>query len=377
MSNSDNASLGNSTEFASPFFPVSSGKKASLNTVQRYYLQSLAKELLGNDHRIGVCMHCLSPVASSVDILKNENNNHAYYRGLMVCGLVWVCPVCAARITEERRQELTTALAKTDLQAILVTYTFKHRRGDNLAVILKQMTDAYRKMKSGKAWQTLQDEYLWHGSIKSLEVTLGDNGWHPHQHELVLLESTVKRGAIHALSADLKAKWLNALRKVGLDASWDYGLDVRTAGKDVKDYVAKFGHEPIVSGWTIEMELTKQPVKKGKKDGKSPLQLLSDYGDGDIKAGRMWREYAYAFKGKKQLVWSKGLRDELGMSPEVDDTAIAESLPDGLLLLASLNPQEWKAIIKADLRGEVLEAARSMDAVQFKRWLNSKLEDWI
>jgi hypothetical protein len=369
--------LGKTTEFASPLDGSDTGKKPMSKTVQRYYLQSLARELLARDHRIHVCMHCLSPVASAVDIMKVSESNRAYFSGLMVCGLVWICPVCAARITEERRQELTSALSNGKFSPMLATYTLRHKMNDPLSSMLNRMLEAYRKMKSGKAWQWLKEEYGWKGSIKSLEVTHGNNGWHPHQHELILLDQSLSKSARNGLKIDLKAKWGASLARCGLDASWEHGVDLRTASSDIEEYVAKFGYEPIVTGWTIEHELTKQPSKKSKKDGKTPLQLLSDYGEADLRAGRLWKEYAKAFHGKKQLVWSKGLRDELGMGDELDDKAIAESVPSEAFVLARLTPVEWKAIRKADLRGELLDAASTMTDINFRRWLNEKLEKWL
>lgn len=319
----------------------------------------------------------MSPVASTVDIQKHPEGSKAYYSGLMVCGSVWVCSVCAARITEERRQELTRALEVTGFTPYLVTYTLRHKKIDKLSEITNAMLAAFRAMKSGKAWQYLKDEYEWVGSIKSLEVTHGDHGWHPHQHELVMLDETLSKSAQNGLLTSLRLKWDGALRRRGFDASWDHGVDLRATSEDIQDYVAKWGHQPIVTTWGLEHELTKQPVKRGKNGGRTPVQLLADYGVGDIQAARLWREYAMAFKGKKQLVWSKGLRGILGMGDELADVELASTIPDGTVTLARLSPDEWKAIRKADLRGELLDAAGSLDEAQFRRWLSEKLERWL
>jgi hypothetical protein len=259
----------------------------------------------------------------------------------------------------------------------LITYTIRHGLKDSLPNMLSNMLNAFRRLKSGKAWQGLQEDYGWVGSIKSLEVTYGDNGWHPHQHELVILDQKLSKSAQNGLQSDLKRKWRAVLLRSGLDASWDHGVDLRGASQDVENYVAKFGHEPIETGWTVSHEIAKQPTKKGKVGGRSPAQLLSDYGNGDIRAGRLWHDYALAFKGKKQLVWSKGLREELNIGVEVDDQAIAESVPDGSEVLATLNREEWQAIIRADIKGELLDAASNLDALEFRRWLSEKLERWL
>jgi hypothetical protein len=371
------APLGNSTEFASPSTRENEGENTWSKTVTKYWLQSLARELLPPDSRINVCMHCMSPMSSSVDVLKHPEGKRAYYSGLMVCGMVWVCSVCSARITEERRQELTRALGVSGFTPYLVTYTLRHKRKDSLRELTNATLMAFRAMKSGKAWQYLKDDYGWVGSIKSLEVTHGDHGWHPHQHELVLLDEALSKSAQNGLLTSLRLKWDGVLRKRGFDASWDHGVDLRGTSQDVQDYVAKWGHQPIVSEWGIEHELTKQPVKKAKMGGRSPAQMLADYGNGDIHSARLWREYAQAFKGKKQLVWSKGLRGILGLGVELADEEISRSVPQGTEILARLSPTEWKAIRKADLRGELLDKASELGDNEFRRWLNGKLEIWL
>lgn len=375
--NTQNAHLGNSTKFASPSHEKTERENNMSKMVEKYWLQSLARELLPHENRINVCMHCMSPTATSVGIVKSREAKRAHYTGLMVCGSVWVCAVCATRITEERRQELSRALETTGMAFYLVTYTVRHTLRDSLPSMLDRMLSAFRKMKSGKAWQHLISDYGWVGSIKSLEVTHGNNGWHPHQHELVILDQKLSKSAQNGLKSELRHKWRSALNKLGLDASWDVGVDLRGTSQDVENYIAKFGHQPIETGWTITHEIAKQPTKKGKIGGRTPAQLLCDYGNGDIRSGRLWFEYALAFKGKKQLVWSKGLREILAIGLEIDDKAIAESVPDGSEILATLNREEWQAIIRADIKGELLDMAVQLEPEMFRRWLSEKLEKWL
>src|SRR5215204_4232409 len=99
------APLGNSTKFASPSHGEVERKNTMSKMVEKYWLQSLAKEILPHENRINICMHCMSPTATSVGIVVSPTNSRAHYTGLMVCGSVWVCAVCATRITEARRQE--------------------------------------------------------------------------------------------------------------------------------------------------------------------------------------------------------------------------------------------------------------------------------
>ena len=54
--------------------------------------------------------------------------------------------------------------------------------------------------------------------------------------------------------------------------------------------------------------MTKGHIKKGKTDSKTPFDLLRDYAEGDENAGKLFRIYFEAFKGTRQLNWSKGLK---------------------------------------------------------------------
>lgn len=81
---------------------------------RRYYLQNLAADLLP-DERVSECLRAVAPSADQVDLFHNPARSSARYANLIVCSRVWTCPVCAARITEERRRELTLAAAAADL----------------------------------------------------------------------------------------------------------------------------------------------------------------------------------------------------------------------------------------------------------------------
>ena len=159
-------------------------------------------------------------------------------------------------------------------------------------------------------------------------------------------------------------------------ASYARGVDVRTAESDVAEYVAKFGHEPVdmkrPGKWTIEREMTKAPAKvaKGEK-GRSPMQLLADYTAGDKKAGELFKEYAAAFKGRNQLVWSRGLRDRLGLGKEETDEEVAKREDEAAHLLAEVTMPQWRVVLANDARGELLEIASSGDRAAVDRFLLS------
>lgn len=344
--------------------------------VYRYFLQSLARELLPGE-RVYECLRRIVPGQETVDVLKHDLAKKAYYRNLIVCGRLWHCPVCAARISEKRRQELSAALAGSKFIPILITYTVRHNQGMKLKALLPAVLESFRKLKSGRIWQNIVSEYAWVGSIRALEVTHGVNGWHPHIHELALLEIKLASPQERGLENALKTRWEQVLKHSGHSASWEHGVDVESRDSGIREYVAKFGHEPIKPNWSLEHELTKAIVKKSRGEGRTPTQLLADYGEGDIGAGRLWKEYANVFKGRNQLVWSRGLRELLGMGKETTDAEAAAELPPEARLLGRITPSQWRAILKADLRGELLDAASTMSDEDFAHWLADAFNRWV
>ena len=63
---------------------------------------------------------------------------------------------------------------------------------------------------------------------------------------------------------------------------------------------------------------------RSRPRGRSPFQLLADYADqNDARAGALFAEFAGVFKGRRQLVWSPGLKKLAGID-EVSDEQAAE-----------------------------------------------------
>ena len=100
-----------------------------------------------------------------------------------------------------------------------------------------------------------------------------------------------------------------------------------------------------VSKWGIEEEMTKGHLKQGKKGGHvSPFGLLDLFEAGDAVAGEKFKEFAECFKGKRQLVWSKGLREKLGLGEGKTDQEIAEEVAPSSEIFARIPVRTWKVI---------------------------------
>ena len=338
--------LGNTAKFVSAGLPECS--KAG-----RWRLQTVAAELLPAE-RVAHC--CRTPHGQAVHILHTPGAAH--YGGLQTCGSVWACPVCAAKVTERRRQELGAAIQAWEAQGgcvLMATYTLRHRAEDTLAWLLAGLLAARKRLRTGRAAQAFDRRYGVVGSVRALEVTWSErNGWHPHVHELLFVEGSLSLEAREALQADLQARWSVAVDQAGLRAVNEHGCRVQLGAWSAAEYVAKFGVE---RSWGSAEELTKQACKRGKVGSLGPQGLLVACLGGDAEAGARYVEYAKTLKGSHQLRWSPGLRDRLGLAAAKSDRELAEEPEETAVLLCSLSLGEWRAVVAQDLRAELLAVA--------------------
>lgn len=356
------AALGNTTKYAS----TGSAPDVVQARQARWGEQNQAARLLPRE-RVALCMRHIRQGMDGVSVLYSSSAQSAHYGGLVTCGSVWTCPVCAAKITERRRVELADALVKAraaHLRVVMITYTFSHHRGDHLPTMLDLLRKAFKRYKSGRAAEKLRDRFRVVGTVRALEVTQSDtNGWHPHMHELVFLPEETD---IRAFERQARAAWECAASASGLMMN-AHGFKLDDCDVRVADYVAKFGHEPR---WQEDRELTKWHVKKGcgsargQDEHVTPFGLLHYAAAGDKRASALFVEYAKAFKGLRQLHWSPLLRELLAMGDERTDEELAEEHEEEAIVIAHLTPLQWHIVVGNDCRAELLEVARMGDADQ-------------
>lgn len=280
-----------------------------------FRLQRRAAKLLP-DERVGLCRWAVQSREAGVDIMLTQYEGgaiRASYAGLQTCGSVWLCPCCGRRISETRRGELNEMLAwarAEGLQPVMITLTSRHGIRDQLAGQLDAMKRAKQRLRQRREWRAIKNRIA--GTVTATEVTHGAHGWHTHFHEIVLVEAEDEAEAI-AVLAGLDRVWRACLLGVGLSggrAAW-LVQGAAAAGR----YVGK---------WGAGEEMTMTGAKSARGKGRTPLHLLADADADDEHAGLLWRTYGLAFKGRRQLVWSPGLKGRVG----IDDTSDAEAAQD-------------------------------------------------
>jgi len=333
-------------------------------------------EYVLNYHRTALCHY-----ANFADVQVNVayEYHRAFLTGVVACGCVHTCPVCAAKIEERRRVEISNAVdfwySLPGKSVAMITFTFSHAVDDSLPILLKKQAYALELLRSGKSWTNFTKVFGFDSLIRSFELTFSeDNGFHPHTHELWCLDKIPSRSVVldylkykyrakkhgvllrHLMSLStkdifvflLKQRWLNCCTKAGLmtkptGAPVDVNdflkrsVNVRF-GVSAGDYLAK---QDDSRHWGVDREMSRASTKIGRKSGVHPFAFLrkfSETGSG-IWASR-WLDYSKAVSKKRRLYWSQGLKSRVGLN-DLTDEEIAAKSDEYSYTVYSLTLPEW------------------------------------
>lgn len=297
-----------------------------------------------------------APIGSQVDLCRGDTGGH-HFSGLETCGSVWTCPVCAVKITERRRSDVREVIAKhleSGGGAVMVTLTIPHSRFDRCEDLRKAVSTSWQKVQSGKGWKDRKTRCGLTGSIRALEVTHGQNGWHPHLHIVFLFSGASQDAHIQDFGQFIFQRWSRAVERDGhgLCSEKAFSVEKIEDAEGVSKYCQK---------WGAAEELTKAHIKNGRAGGRSPWQILTDIKeDGSKRDKALFSEYASAFKGARQLTWTVGLRaryieaDEQSDEDIAGDPKCADIEKDRVM---TIDGQVWKYVRRARAQAKFLNVA--------------------
>jgi hypothetical protein len=277
--------------------------------------------------------------------IKATAEGGARYAGLVRCGSWVQCPICAWSICAARAVDLAIGVATwlaRGCSVWLLTLTARHGRNDDLRAWLNGFTAAEKRLRQGRIWRRLHEDDILAGTVRALEVTHGfQSGWHPHVH-LLLFCCPMPLELLLLRLGFLSTAWRRALASEGLDCT-EIGFDLRP-GEAAASYVNK---------WGLAHEMTLgHNAKRGRGESRTPWGLLFDFVEaGDRHAGALFCIFAEVFKGRRQLFWSHGLKNRLGLVHRPPD----EDEPQATI--AELERPEWGAVVAARMRAQLLEIA--------------------
>lgn len=324
----------------------------------RYSLQQKSSDILIDErvkrggryvqkHRVVYCLKLKRCAATDVSVMYNKDRKKANFGNLFRCSSVWNCPVCASQISETRRSELQLALKRWREKGgfcYLVTFTNRHFFGMCLKTLLDGQKKAFVKLWQKRIITESMSRLGYVGRVVATEVTYSDNnGWHPHYHAIFFFDKKVDERHLAELFAE---HWQDVCVKVGLPApTLEHGVDVR-GGDYASQYVGK---------WGLDYELTKGHVKKGKEGGLTPFDLLR-LTDTKDKYAELFKQFSNVFKGKRQLFWTKGLKQLLEIETKTDDEIVEETEKVSFEVM-KIADVLWSVICNNNYRAKVLDLA--------------------
>jgi hypothetical protein len=282
--------------------------------------------------------------------------------------------VCSAKIAVTRIAELDKLLAwnaERGGSAAMATFTMSHHKGHRLKSVWDALSGAWQHMTQGRAaqdgpWKQLRVTMLeGDGYVRVVEVTHGENGWHVHIHLLLLFaRESISKHTAEALASELFKVWSAGLEKHGFTASREYGVDVRVCrGSEqsremLSDYFQKIAYEAAGGRF-----------KSGRNGGRTPFEILAD----GLETGladdlELWLEWEAASKGRRQLLWSRGLKKRVGIE-DLDDEEIAAQKDEGETLLV-LPRLSWRQVWPVAV--ELLEAVEQGGVAGAMLWLDDR-----
>jgi hypothetical protein len=341
--------------------------KAGSMRLLRWALHDLSGQLLPKE-RIAVCMRRMIPTRKYVEVMYTPKYKRANYRNLMVCGSVWHDPICSAKITERRRVEVEDVIDELPYAKAMVTFTIQHKLFETLGELYGGLSMSYSDLKEGGWWRDIESDYGLTASIRGAEDTWGSrSGWHPHFHTLFFFDRRAENIDQESFTNQITQRFAQIANRNGYYVSPEFGVHVSWDQSKASSYPAK---------WGLDYELTKLPSKVAKSgDRFTPYQLLIQYALGGKNADvfrHRFIEHAQTMKGKKQLIWSKGAREKLGLGAEPTDQEIAESEVDAVqIILAKIRDDHWKKVLRRDVLGELLEVARRGNPQELRVYLEA------
>tara|TARA_R110002110_G_scaffold1531_9_gene6861 strand:- start:8547 stop:9779 length:1233 start_codon:yes stop_codon:yes gene_type:complete len=350
----------------------------------RYAMRTRAGGLLDADaglsdgQEVGRVSRCgVKRNSASVEVWVSPEGG-AHFRGVETCGSIWRCAVCASKIAHRRSLEVTE-LCDAHMEAggglYMATLTLRHRSFDGAVGLRHMVTKAWEKTQQGNAWVSLKADLGIIGTVRALEVTHGGNGWHPHLHVLFFAGKKLTDARLAALTDRLWARWESAVVRVGGSCSREaFHMREASTGKAGAQYVAK---------WGAGQEIAKGAHKDAA--GRSVWNLV-EASEHDPDAGRLFVEYAKAFKGARHLTYARGLREWYGLRDAKEDDELAlEGYEDGEIIdkatgeiitrqtgrIAVFDKGTWSRIIKKKIMPDILTAAINGGTDAVERLLNA------
>lgn len=318
-------------------------------------------------------------------------NGEISWLGTYKCGSPRFCPICGAAIALKNQEEIEKGLRKAiskGFSCLLLTYTIPHIKTQSALELVEKFTHAREIAGKGGDISRFKKTIGYVGNIVRQEETYGENGWHPHIHEIFIVDHFMSDGEIDKINAKMKQKWTDACNKVGLipenrtKSFEEHGFDSQKlhTPKQIADYIAKIGWRDTsaefkdkaktavlqesgsrISGMAFEVAAHNAKAPRGS-EGRTPWEILEGFADGHPGDIKLWMEYLEAFFGKALVRWSPQLKALLGIRDEDDEDKVNADEEDSLVHIYKIDELQYtRGVVKNGLWLPILDAVDQKD----------------
>lgn len=289
------------------------------------------------------------------------------WSGMCTCQSIHACPVCADKIRRKRASQIRAAVEQGRLEHPtkrwrMLTVTLRHDVDMPLRALARLVLDGWRKTRQRGTVQRIWKAKV-AGTVRAIEVTRGENGWHPHLHLLVLTEewSTEEMRA-------LESTWSASVQKLAVErridatrVAPDARIALRWSSSRQSDRTLTRTQYLAKMGWELG----------GLGKGAAQWAIAERAASGDREAAMLWDEYVHAMKGVRAIECDERAADfarrhPLAYAVDVDATAGAFelSVEIGPFRLATMRDAErWRPTITRDVLLAAARASPTEDAV--------------
>ncbi len=314
----------------------------------------------GRSPAICQCGRAIKGEAASVYLTEDAKiyNEHIHCRS-------WACPICAHKRAWARTLELEQAIlaaAERDYRQLFITFTIPHTKRQKTKTVLRHLNDAYHAFRNDRKVKKLLAELGFVGQIKSLDFTFTDNGIHAHFHTVWIFDTPEQLEQVAATCYRVMLDaWDDAVTKeTGRHISRRHGFDIEMieipAGDAEQAEAIALYTAKVISIYAASADKDKGSV--------TPFDLLDLDREEEYKP--IWQDFYKGSKGVRRIVFSRGLKDALGVvpveyeKPKQANIAII-SPPHTDALRSEPTRQKFEYLVSHNRAADALELLREID----------------
>lgn len=287
-------------------------------------------------------------------------------KGLFVCGLGHICPVCHEAKANLTRTQIA-AYFDNDFDpqqdgVVYATLTIPHHSSEPLAELKSRLEKVWAEFKKAKRWNKLCSEIGVKGYFRRFEVVITEGGWHPHIHLMLVCD----RGAIESKGAAASCSYFAELWR---SAAMEAKTRVTTKAQDVQ-YLVDVGSIKTRAHYCLKS------MSSCKPGSLTPLDLLRIVDQAPNPqavnaAKQLFIEYTRAIKNVHACTTGGCMKKENTTDSRPEDS---EPEPDWVVMLSF---SAWKAVVKHGGRVATLLAKEPHEILEWAvraAWLEGYID---